>query len=431
MIRIFLFTLSLSFLYLSASAQIIDPEEAAKRKAENRANNKIDKSIDKVFDKAEEGVIGIFKKKDKDSDAEEDDQELESETPNSGDGTSNAEAAQKKGVIAYSKFDFIPGENVVSYEDFSQDEVGDFPAKWNSNTSGEVVTIDGREGKWLNISQNGIFYPEFVGVLPENFTLEMQVGYSGDISGNYYGFMMSFIGNKEKLLQSQTGDSKGKVQMNVQPAHGSTSIAAYDMEGSEKLSNNNKQDVWSKDQPMAKLSIWRQKARIRVYINEEKVWDIPRAFEPGVDYRLVLERSFFRDGNLFIGELRLAEGKPDTRSKLITEGKFVTRGITFDVGSATIKAESYPVIKDIATVLTENPDVKIKIIGHTDSDGNPASNLELSKKRAAAVAESLQKEFSIPSARIVTDGKGDTEPSEPNTSPQGKANNRRVEFVKL
>jgi outer membrane protein OmpA-like peptidoglycan-associated protein len=146
---------------------------------------------------------------------------------------------------------------------------------------------------------------------------------------------------------------------------------------------------------------------------------------------MVMERSYFRDGDLFIGELRVAEGKPDTRSKLITEGKFVTRGITFDVGSATIKAESYPVIKDIAGVLAENPEVKIKIIGHTDSDGNPASNLELSKKRAAAVAESLQREFSIPSNRIITDGKGDTEPSEPNTTPQGKANNRRVEFVKL
>jgi outer membrane protein OmpA-like peptidoglycan-associated protein len=431
MIRNFLFTLALSLLYLVSPAQIIDPEEAAKRKAENRANNKIDRSIDKVFDKAEEGVIGIFKKKDKDSEAEKDDQELENETPDTGGGKSNTETAQKKGVIAYSKFDFIPGENVVSYEDFSQDEVGDFPAKWNSDTSGEIVTIDGREGNWLNISQNGVFYPEFVGVLPENFTLEMEVGFAGEISGNYQGLMLNFVKNQDKLLKSLGSDRTGKVQVNLHPYHGSTAISAFDTDGSEKLSNSNSQSVWTKENPMAKVSIWRQKTRIRVYINEEKVWDIPRAFEPGVDYRMVMERSYFRDGDLFIGELRVAEGKPDTRSKLITEGKFVTRGITFDVGSATIKAESYPVIKDIAGVLAENPEVKIKIIGHTDSDGNPASNLELSKKRAAAVAESLQREFSIPSNRIITDGKGDTEPSEPNTTPQGKANNRRVEFVKL
>jgi len=116
---------------------------------------------------------------------------------------------------------------------------------------------------------------------------------------------------------------------------------------------------------------------------------------------------------------------------LITEGKLITRGITFDIGSDKIKGESYGILKEIAQVLQENPTIKVKIIGHTDSDGNATSNLELSKKRAIAISKVLSTDFKIDASRIQTDGKGATEPSEPNTTPQGKANNRRVEFIKL
>jgi outer membrane protein OmpA-like peptidoglycan-associated protein len=132
-----------------------------------------------------------------------------------------------------------------------------------------------------------------------------------------------------------------------------------------------------------------------------------------------------------VANVRYAIGAPDTRSKLITEGKLVTRGILFDVNSDKIKPESYGVLKEIGTVLKENPAVKVKIIGHTDSDGDDAKNLDLSKRRAASVKNTLSSEFGIESSRLETDGKGESQPSEPNTSPQGKANNRRVEFVKL
>jgi outer membrane protein OmpA-like peptidoglycan-associated protein len=81
--------------------------------------------------------------------------------------------------------------------------------------------------------------------------------------------------------------------------------------------------------------------------------------------------------------------------------------------------------------LNENAGVKVKIIGHTDSDGNANSNLELSKKRAAAVKQTLASEFGVDASRLETDGKGASEPSEPNTTTEGKANNRRVEFIKL
>lgn len=138
-----------------------------------------------------------------------------------------------------------------------------------------------------------------------------------------------------------------------------------------------------------------------------------------------------QEDKYFISNIKLAIGAPDTRNKLITEGKFVTTGILFDVNSDKIKPESYGVIKEIATVLKENPDVKIKIIGHTDSDGDDKLNLELSKKRSLSVKNALNKDFGIDSSRIETDGKGESEPAAPNDTPANKAQNRRVEFIKI
>jgi OmpA-OmpF porin, OOP family len=74
--------------------------------------------------------------------------------------------------------------------------------------------------------------------------------------------------------------------------------------------------------------------------------------------------------------------------------------------------------------------VKVKIIGHTDSDGDDKKNLELSKKRAEAVKASLSKDFGIDESRMQTDGKGESQPVDKNDSALGKANNRRVEFIK-
>ena len=119
------------------------------------------------------------------------------------------------------------------------------------------------------------------------------------------------------------------------------------------------------------------------------------------------------------------------RSKLLTEGKIISYGIYFDSGKDIVKPESYGSLKEIAAVLTENPEVKVKIVGHSDSDGDDASNLNLSKKRAAAVKSALTTEFAIDASRLETDGKGETQPLSPNTSSEGKAKNRRVEFIKL
>jgi outer membrane protein OmpA-like peptidoglycan-associated protein len=133
----------------------------------------------------------------------------------------------------------------------------------------------------------------------------------------------------------------------------------------------------------------------------------------------------------WISNIRITDASPDMRSKLITEGKLVSYGIYFDVNKDVVKPESYGTLKSIADVLTENPAVKIKIIGHTDADGTDADNLDLSKRRAASVKNELVNTFGIDASRIQTDGKGESAPVAPNDNGTNKALNRRVEFIKL
>ncbi len=95
-----------------------------------------------------------------------------------------------------------------------------------------------------------------------------------------------------------------------------------------------------------------------------------------------------------------------------------------------MKSESFGTLKSIADVLKENETVKVKIIGHTDSDGDDAKNLELSNLRAESVKNELIKNFGIDASRMETEGAGETKPVAPNDTPANKAMNRRVEFLK-
>src|SRR5690606_13332655 len=124
-----------------------------------------------------------------------------------------------------------------------------------------------------------------------------------------------------------------------------------------------------------RISIWRQNSRLRIYANENKVIDIPQAFNSKQKYNVfklgTKYMNFSENENkdeFMVSNLRYAVGAPDTRSKLINDGKLVTRGILFDVNSDVIQASSYGVLKEIASALSENPTVNISIIGHTDSD---------------------------------------------------------------
>ena len=115
----------------------------------------------------------------------------------------------------------------------------------------------------------------------------------------------------------------------------------------------------------------------------------------------------------------------------MAKGRWATQGILFATGKSDLQPESTPVLKDIAATLKKHPDLKILIEGHTDNVGSAASNLTLSDARAAAVKAALVGQYGIAADRISTKGLGDTQPSTSNATATGRAQNRRVEVVKL
>ena len=331
-------------------------------------------------------------------------------------------------LTTYSQFDFIPGEKVVFFDDFSGGTVGDFPVSWNTNGSGEIVTTNLYTGKWFNIKGNGCFVPEITEAFPENFTVEFDV-LPIFTDNNYSGFGFFVYSALDPNDLSEGGAIPGVAGIkpwfgNYQHDYNTYADGNYILNGTaekELLVANKK----------ARVSIWVQKQRIRIYINETKIFDLAKGMPTDYKYNVLRFEHQGEDGETLIGNFRVAVGAPDIRSKLITDGKLVSYGIYFDSGKDVVKGESYGSLKEIAAVLTENPTVKIKIVGYTDSDGDDATNLELSKKRAIAVKASLNKEFGIDNSRMETDGKGEAEPIAPNTTSEGKAKNRRVEFIKL
>lgn len=405
-----------------------------KNKTESRVETRADETVEKAFTAIEGGVSNIFKKKEKgeNENATQDPESGSIENSQSIQPGDLASPSHGNSLQSFSNFDFIPGEKVIAYEDFSQDAVGDFPARWNTNSSGEVVTLEGIEGKWLLFKDEGVVFPEFVGSLPENCTIEFEMG---SLASSAVLTKLLFLdeASNSNLLNY---DLANGIEMDFDPNTGNTTVNAYDGSNANLLTNTKPQKHFfipeGGDYSFVKVSIWKQKSRLRVYLNETKVWDLPKAFASESQYRFALAtNTFFIEGReLLLTNLRFAVGQPDTRSKLITEGKFITQGIVFDSGSATIKPESYAVLKEIATVLEENGSIQVEIVGHTDSDGDENLNLTLSQRRAEAVKKALSDQFGIDGGRLSTNGKGESEPIAPNSNSDGKAQNRRVEFIK-
>ena len=331
----------------------------------------------------------------------------------------------------YSKFDFVQGEKIVAFEDFMQDAIGDFPAKWNTNSSAEIVTIGGKPGRWLKLAGTGFFLPEFITALPDDFTLEFDILTPPTFSGYPLNSVIAELPSADAANWTAATHAFILRSLPLSGDEGSSETQVrQDSNSSGQSTKSVKQ--FSKTANPVHVSMWRQRQRIRVYLNEEKVWDLPRAFSTTAKLNTFVFALRVDDptGEFYIGNLRLAVGAPDTRNKLITDGKWVTHGILFDVNSDRVRPESYGALKEISNVLTENADVKVQIVGRTDADGDAAQNLDLSKRRAASVRAVLAKEFGIADSRMETDGQGESQPVDKNDTPAGKANNRRVEFVK-
>lgn len=413
--------------------------EKAKSTGENRTEQTTDKVVNKAGDKVDKAIDDLLdgklfkKKKKKPTEVEE--AAAKKKNSENAESTDTQPDVSPKPITAPTsaagKFDFVTGEKQLFFDNFERLSMGDFPAEINTNASGEIVALNNKPGKWLRMSKNGAFVPDYTQKLPDNCTIEFEVGINGEPSNNYSGFGLNFTTVADDLMKDMFF-SKGTSVLYLHPGAAEASIAIIPTSGTE-ISNSVAMPQWSvKDgTTFVKVSLWRQKGRLRLYLNEDKLLDVPRFFTENTTYSFAFFRHFFNDCEVYLTNFRYAVAAADTRNKLLTEGKFTTNEILFDTNSDKIKPESNNILAEMGKLLTDNPGVNIKIIGHTDSDGDAAANMVLSKKRAEAVKMRLAYGFGIDEGRIQTDGKGASMPLNGNKTTEEKAINRRVEFIKL
>lgn len=436
MLKTLLLVLLGSFISMYLNAQI-DIEGKIKQKARERAEQRIDEGIDKALDATEEGVEDTVSgenegKKDATETGKENDTDQESDQESEKNETNKAEPATGKpqGLATYSKYDFVPGEKVILFEDFAQDAVGDFPVLWNTNATGEVMLTSVYPGKWFKPMGDGVFLLEKLIPFPDNFTIEFDVIPFYKEGAGDCDFILTIYENPELSLDN--GILPGNAGYNLRFSEMNHTFGNYNQDpGNPNEVHGESSTGLLVPEKLNKIKIWVQKQRIRVYIEEKKVFDLPRGIMAGFKYNHFRLSTTNTGGEPLISNIRIATGRPDMRNKLLTEGKLVTYGIYFDSGKDIVKPESYATLKEIATILQENPEIRIRIVGHTDSDGDNTANLDLSKRRAVSVKGSLVKDFAINTERIETEGKGETEPIASNNTAEGKAGNRRVEIIRL
>lgn len=405
-----------------------------KQKAKTRADQHVDQAIDKSMDKAEEEVADAAR------------QQTKEKTPADTQGN-NESTSLPASFKSYSRYDFIPGERIVYSEDFSSDAIGELPLKWITNNRGETVTVERIPGKWMRLFPDSRLASPATQKLPGNFTMEADLlfNFSGDEGYVYPELEVKLLeilpGNERSRSYVVNQDAANEVALILWPGGAGKPLNASMKSfanGSSYFSNQMKElkNTSVNNGNIIHVSLWVQKERIRYWINGDKVFDIPQAVPGTAGFNRIgfsLESSLYNESQLgiYVSNIKIAEGTPDMRNKLITEGRMTTNGILFDVASDKIKPESAGVLKEIATVLKENPSIRVKIVGHTDSDGDDTKNLDLSRRRATAVQRALNTEFGVELPSMQTDGSGETKPIADNNSKEGKAKNRRVEFVKL
>jgi len=169
--------------------------------------------------------------------------------------------------------------------------------------------------------------------------------------------------------------------------------------------------------------------KFKAYMDDTRLINIPRLdFNP---LGISLYSYHASDANpIFIKNIRIAKGGVKYYDRIMQDGKIVANGIRFDVGKATLRPESMGVINEVVELMQEHPKLMFSVDGHTDSDGDDDLNMKLSQQRAESVMETMIS-LGVSPDRLQAKGLGETVPLSENTSPESKANNRRVEFVKI
>ncbi|WP_445381335.1 OmpA family protein [Robiginitalea sp. IMCC43444] len=397
-------------------------EETILRKVEEKTAEETEKTMDTILEAPGKKIRKKKGKNGNDDPYGEGDGEYEDEE-------GFEEESDLASLEIYSKFDFVPGDQPLFFDDFESDYIGDFPSKWNTNGGGEVVsTAEGSE-KWYEMKSGyTIYHIPDVPQLPEEYTIEFDLLAIGIDQQTASTTVMKVI------LSDDPGFQLGNYAYAQMSFCQYAAVGLWVRNSTKDINNEVSADIREAVLNQPHISIAVNKQRFRMWVDEMKVVDIPRLV-PAANRpdRLKFELINFKDGKerLFIRNLKVAEGGQDLRRQLIEQGSVSTNGILFDSGSANLQPQSLGIIRQISQVLQQDISLNLLIVGHTDADGDEAANKDLSLRRAQAVKGALVSVYGIDPGRLEAEGKGESEPVAENSTSDGKAKNRRVQFVKL
>ncbi|MBS6237370.1 MAG: OmpA family protein [Bacteroides sp.] len=405
-------------------------EDRAKKKVEKKVDDAVDKTVDNAFEGAEDAVKGEDKKVKKGDIG--DNANIDGQEVTQDEGKQQKKSAQ----ISWNKFDFVAGDEIIFEDNQANEQLGEFPSQWDVLSGGaEIASIDGV--KCIEMTSAGQIVPLMEkpkGYLPDNFTIEFDI-YMRDhamaieayptqkhwINADWYFRLLNEKGNK--CFDTEICPYYGHTSKSE--SVGKESIRYFWSVGGENRSGNAQEVAWETE-AWHHISISFNKRAMKMYFDQTRLFNIPNMDKPTW---FVVGADCTEQGLYFIKNVRIAKGAVPLYDRMMTDGKFITYGITFDVGKSTIKPESMGEINRIVKLMTDNPDLKFSVEGHTDSTGNAASNQTLSEARSKAIVDKLV-ELGISADRLASAGKGQDSPIADNSTDEGRAKNRRVEFVK-
>ena len=406
-------------------------KERAKENIERKVEQKTDDLIDGIFNKAEDATKGKGRKKrgaGEDTPAETQPAAVQQATTPESDGVINnasvAQSGQQKGQsleMTYAKSDFVAGDEIIFDDPMDNEQIGEFPSQWELiDGVAEVVSINGK--KAMLISEWGTkvcpLMKEPFNYLGDVFTVEYDLMFP--VKEGDYTWLLT------KFMKADNKSEEDEMMYLERAAYDSRDDVHWYWETSRGDSNG-EYDIALPANEWNHVAISFNKRAWKVYFNGIRVVNVPNVLAPPGWLLFQLTNG---NGDTYITNLRIAKGAVPLYDRMMSEGKFVTYGITFDVGKATIKPESMGEINRIVQLMNENPTLKFSVEGHTDSTGNAASNQTLSEQRSQAIVDKLV-ELGIAKDRLTAVGKGQNSPIADNTTDEGRAKNRRVEFVKM
>lgn len=373
-------------------------EEAAKKKVEERAAQRAGEATDAALDAVECAATdrACIEQAEKDG--------KRVVAPGATDSAA-ATAAGRPGEGAWLNYDFVPGERVLFADVFAKDAVGDFPKRLEYG-DGNMEVAEWQGSRYLRTtSWPATFSIQLAEQLPERFTLEFDyTGRDGaDLEvrfadkATHHVFVRDFA-QPEGGIKWDGGQARAK--------------------GTDAVTGR-----------LFRARVMADGRYVKVYIDGTRVANVPNA-QLGRSTTITFSMPGDETDPAFIGNIRLAAGGRDLYDAIAEKGRVATQGILFDTGSDRIRPESTPTLKEIGAMLTEHPELKLTIEGHTDDVGDAAANQALSEKRAVAVKAYLVAQHGIDESRLSATGLGESKPAAPNTTPEGQQQNRRVELVK-